>query len=399
MQLGNFQAARYNYNKVLEREPKNRSASEEIRLLDRVEDDLAQARANVTNERYSNALRLYSSVLERCENVAVARLGQAEALMGMKRYHQASKMINAVLQEDKENLYGFYLRAKSMYFAGHLESAETLLKKVLNMDPDDKNCKVLWKKIKKLLGLKKRGNDAFRTKDYQSAIELYTQAIEEDPTLDALNATLYGNRAAAHMGLEQYENAEYDCTKSLTIDENYNKVRLRRARCYMSLEKYDDAVRDYEHIARSDGEASGDMREKIREAKMLAKRAKRKDYYKILGITRHATESEIKKAYRKMARKWHPDKNNGSEDETKVAEAKFKEISAAYAILSDPDKKRKFDSGADMENESSGFQDMDVSDLMSMFMGGFGGPMRGGPRGRPRGGHGHGGPGFSFHFG
>ena len=64
------------------------------------------------------------------------------------------------------------------------------------------------------------------------------------------------------------------------------------------------------------------------------------DYYKILGVNRNATQEEIKKAYKKLAIKWHPDKNINNKEE---AEKKFKEISEAYSILSDEKKKKIYD--------------------------------------------------------
>lgn len=64
-----------------------------------------------------------------------------------------------------------------------------------------------------------------------------------------------------------------------------------------------------------------------------------KDYYQILGVSKDANEAEIKKVYRKLARKYHPDLNPGD----RVAEAKFKEINEAYEILSDPEKRQKYD--------------------------------------------------------
>lgn len=64
-----------------------------------------------------------------------------------------------------------------------------------------------------------------------------------------------------------------------------------------------------------------------------------KDYYKILGVARAASEDDIKKAFRKLARKYHPDVNPGD----KKAEAKFKEINEAYEVLSDPSKRKKYD--------------------------------------------------------
>ena len=65
-----------------------------------------------------------------------------------------------------------------------------------------------------------------------------------------------------------------------------------------------------------------------------------KDYYKVLGIQRSASSDEIKKAYRKLALKWHPDKNPDNQEE---AQSKFQEINAAFEILSDPEKKKTYD--------------------------------------------------------
>ena len=65
----------------------------------------------------------------------------------------------------------------------------------------------------------------------------------------------------------------------------------------------------------------------------------KKDYYEILGLAKNATPIDIKKAYRKMAIKYHPDKNPGD----KVAEEKFKEAAAAYEVLSDENKKARYD--------------------------------------------------------
>ncbi len=71
-----------------------------------------------------------------------------------------------------------------------------------------------------------------------------------------------------------------------------------------------------------------------------------KDYYRTLGVGRNATEKEIRAAYRKLARKYHPDVNPGN----KEAEARFKEINEAYQVLSDPEKRQKYDRfGADWE--------------------------------------------------
>jgi molecular chaperone DnaJ len=86
-----------------------------------------------------------------------------------------------------------------------------------------------------------------------------------------------------------------------------------------------------------------------------------KDYYKILGVSKNASEDEIKKAYRKLAVKYHPDKlANASEKERQEGEDKFKEISEAYDILSDPQKRQQYDHGG-----------LNLNDLFNQFNGGF----------------------------
>lgn len=124
--------------------------------------------------------------------------------------------------------------------------------------------------------------------------------------------------------------------------------------------------------------------------------SKSKDYYQILGVAKEATADEIKKAYRKLAIKYHPDKNQGNTE----AEDKFKEVAEAYEVLSDPDKRKAFDRHGyegvkgqfrgggfswDQFHHGQEFEDIfgDVLGSLFGFGGGGGGRARGGkPRGR-----------------
>ena len=101
--------------------------------------------------------------------------------------------------------------------------------------------------------------------------------------------------------------------------------------------------------------------------------AEKRDYYEVLGVSRQASDSEIKSAYRKLAKKYHPDINPGD----KEAEVKFKEASEAYAVLSDADKKRQYDQfgHAAFEGGAGGggfdFSGMDMGDIFGDIFGDF----------------------------
>ncbi|WP_440998623.1 molecular chaperone DnaJ [Fodinibius sp. SL11] len=113
----------------------------------------------------------------------------------------------------------------------------------------------------------------------------------------------------------------------------------------------------------------------------------KRDYYEVLGVSKDASESEIKKAYRKKAMKFHPDRNS----EDPKAEKKFKEASEAYEVLSDEQKRQRYDqfghrgvNGNGGFGGGAGFEDIGFEDIFSRFSDIFGGDFGGG-RGRSRG--------------
>lgn len=115
-------------------------------------------------------------------------------------------------------------------------------------------------------------------------MKLYTEALEIDPLNKKTNAKLYFNRATALSRLTKTREAIEDCTAALNLDETYLKALMRRAKCYMDIGEYEEAVRDYEKVCKID--KSRENKKLLQDAKMALKRSKRKDYYKILGVDR-----------------------------------------------------------------------------------------------------------------
>ena len=154
----------------------------------------------------------------------------------------------------------------------------------------------------------------------------------------------------------------------------------------MELEDWKKAISDYESAHDIDSDDNG-IKQQLRNAKIEQKKAGRKCLYKMLGTTRKATDHEIKKAYKKMALQFHPDRHAGASDEEKAEmEIKFKEIGEAFEVLSDPQKKQRWDQGETLDEINGngggggrrGGGGMDPSDIFRMYAQQGGGGM---PRG------------------
>ena len=108
----------------------------------------------------------------------------------------------------------------------------------------------------------------------------------------------------------------------------------------------------------------------------------KRDFYEVLGVVREAPADEIKKAYRQLALKFHPDRNPGDEDATR----KFKEAAEAYEILSDPEKRKRYDRYGHAGLNGTAMHDFrSTDDIMSAFSDIFGGGLFGDLFGEPAG--------------
>jgi len=180
------------------------------------------------------------------------------------------------------------------------------------------------------------------------------------------------------MKLRKWESAIADCNRCLEAKPTMTKAKVRRAQCLLEMKQFDECIREYADLIKEDPQ-NQEYKQAQQKAKLELKKSKRKDYYAILGVGQNASAAEIKKAYRKKALEWHPDKNSSTEASKKEAELKFKDINESYECLSDAQKKTRYDSGVDDEDDGGGGgghgHGMDMNNIFSMFFqqGGGGG--------------------------
>ena len=317
--------------------------------------------------------------------------GEAHLKIGnVNSLGEAQNIAMSLMRTNSADPEALVLRGRALYASGENDNAIKHFKKALSCDPDFKDAVKYLRMVQKLDRMKEEGNSHFKSGRYQQAVDVYTNALEVDPGNRGTNSKILNNRAMCYSKLKQWKQATADCDKAIQLDPSYTKARKTRAKALGEGGDWEEAVRAYKSIQEQSPEEPGIAKE-IRNAELELKKAKRKDYYKILGVEKDAGDTEIKKAYRKLAVVHHPDKNPNDPE----AEGRFKDIQEAHETLSDAQKRERYDSGVDLMEPGEG--------MGGFGGGGFGGGMGGGVQIDPEmlfnmmgGGGQRGGGGFSF---
>lgn len=277
--------------------------------------------------------------------------GEAHLKMGnVNSLGSAQNIAMDLLRANNADPEALVLRGRSLYAQGENEKAIQHFRQALSCDPDFKDAVKYLRMVQKLDRMKEEGNGHFKAGRYQQAVDVYTSALEVDPLNKGTNSKILNNRAMCYSKLKKWTEATEDCDRAISMDPSYTKARKTRAKALGEGGNWEEAVRAYKSIQEQSPEEPGIAKD-IKNAELELKKSKRKDYYKLLGIQKDATDQEIKKAYRKLAVVHHPDKNPGNPD----AEEKFKDIQEAHETLIDPQKRERYDSGIDLMDPSEQF--------------------------------------------
>ncbi|XP_036612997.1 dnaJ homolog subfamily C member 7 [Trichosurus vulpecula] len=372
LSLGNAMAACRCFQKALELDHRNTQAQQEFKNATAVLEYEKIAEMDFEKRDYRKVVFCMDRALEFAPACHRFKILKAECLALLGRYPEAQSVASDILRMDSTNADALYVRGLCLYYEDCIEKAVQFFVQALRMAPDHEKACLACRNAKALKAKKEDGNKAFKDGNYKLAYDLYTEALGIDPNNIKTNAKLYCNRGTVNAKLRKLDDAIEDCTNAVKLDDTYIKAYLRRAQCYMDTEQYEEAVRDYEKVYQT--EKTKEHKQLLKNAQLELKKSKRKDYYKILGVDKNASEDEIKKAYRKRALMHHPDRHSGASAEVqKEEEKKFKEVGEAFTILSDPKKKTRYDSGQDLDEEGMNMGDFDANNIFKAFFGGPGG--------------------------
>ncbi|CAA2953897.1 dnaJ P58IPK homolog [Olea europaea subsp. europaea] len=367
-----YEESEKSYKKFLEMKPKNSAAEKELSQLFQAQSALDSAKSLFDSGDFTKALEFIDKVVlvfsPACSN---AKLLKVRLLLSAKDYSSAIAETGYILKEDEDNLEALLLRGRAYYYLADHDVAVRHYQKGLRLDPEHSELKKAYFGLKNLLKKTKSAEDNASKGKLRRAVEEYKTALALDPDHTAYNVHLHLGLCKVLVKLGRGKEAVTSCSGALEIDEELIEALVQRGEAKLLVEDWEGAVADLKSAAEKSPQDMN-IREALMRAERSLKLSQRKDYYKILGISKTAPMSEIKRAYKKLALQWHPDKNADNRAE---AEAKFQEIAAAYEILGDEEKRTKYDMGED------------IDEGMGMGGGGFN-PFGGGGQGQQ----------YTFHF-
>ena len=318
---------------------------EEMAIVRRVETLESEAEQALENGQFSQALHCMEKIAIECPQGRKLAVRRAEILAMKGNFFRIREILVKVFQKQEEKVEVFYIRGLMNFYQAKLRDVFQDLSRVLEIEPDHHKANQVLDKAIRLKARDDEGRHLFKLGNHEEAVKVYTEALAIDKLNSLINARLHYSRATNSVKLGKLSDTVDDCTAAIQLDKCYTAAYLQRAQCFMDLESYDEAVKDYEQVTKLEPK-NLEYSKLLREANEKLRNSKNKDFYALLGVDRTATLEVIKKAYRKAALTHHPDRHTATEEALKnFHEKKFKDIGEAYAVLSDEEKRKQYDQG------------------------------------------------------
>ena len=330
---------------------------------------VSQAEELYDDEKYAEAAKVYDKLLVTCTHayeLTQRRLELAWILGQTIVYEERAKKLVTIFEDDSELNFRYGV---SLMCNGKFGDGKKYFQKVKEMDYPPDNLSTYIDAATKGAKLIADVHKSMNKRDFKAA-NTHLDTLNQD--LDGICFSSSGISALSNYLRakilakdKKYEEAIALLDKSIENDQDNVDYLLYRSELALETKDYDAAIFDLTRLQRMKPNDNSILR-KLQRAQELKNKATRVDYYKVLGVPHGCTLNQIKDAYRKLAREWHPDRYQ-DKAEKKHAEEMMKSINTAYDILTDPGKRQWYDAGRDMEQYQQGAENMQQGDLFELL--------------------------------
>ena len=332
---------------------------EEPAILDEIDNcqNLIQYKRELDDNKITNdwnkCFELSSKLIQKCNKCFEIKLIYLESMINSYQIEDALSFYNNDLDSNEKKLDNVqFLLTKAYFNDGKYEKSKQLLLNLLSNTKDSmliEKTKKLSEKLEQIQALKEKANKFYKNNNFTDAINVYNELLSLDNNNKFFNALILSNRSLCYYKIKDMFNALHDINASIKLNNKYWKRYQRRANINIRLKYSEQAKDDLRKVLELDPN-NREARSLLEDILKEERKKGAKDLYMILGVSRNSTIDEIRKEFKKLVLKWHPDKHNETEEKKIFAEKKFKEINSAYHILIDPYKREIYDKTGKDEN-------------------------------------------------
>ena len=352
------------------------------------------------NKQFIQAANHIAKALKIATSCIRLKLAQGDAFCFLNKFTEGDKVANSVLEQDKTNVAAMFLKGYCLYQKKELDKAINVFQQTIIQSADHTRAKTFVAKIKLLKEKKDNACKAANKNKLDEAVNLFSQAIDIDPINQSMRSYLLAERGNVYLKQKKPGLALQDCEASLQADSSSFDAQILKAKCLNETQQFGEALSILETMNTTDRHAqqkkkseaetaarskkldeatklyyevveidrrNGRYRQLLRDTKQKHNIASRLDYYALLSVEKTAGEGELRKAYFKKSREFHPDKHANASDEVKEEfSQKFKQAKEAYEVLSNIEKRKNYDKGTINPPPGGWYRDVDKRFLTTL---------------------------------
>ena len=315
-------------------------------VVDNVVALVAQGEKQQAAGNYAEAIDMFTQAVEFSPGFILIRMSRAACYEITGQYGQAVGDVSRAVKLKSGNVKGYFKLSQLHFKTGDRAESLKAIRECVKLDADFKEAFTFYKMLKKFNKVMDKVQTNFEQNRYAELVDNAAKAR----ALETENTYTYQNEINEKVcislkKLERTEQAMEACNATLALNPKSVEAVLVRSEIYIEAAEFQKAIDDLQAAADFE-ENNNRVKEKLQRAQKLLKQSLKRDYYKILGVPRNARKKDINKAYRDLAKQWHPDQHQG-EEAKKIAEQKFMDVASAKEVLSDEKMRRQFDDGED----------------------------------------------------